>query len=285
MKPSLWDYLRAAFDARPLGMFVAPNWIGLAVFGLLGLVNPGFWLIGLGVEFGYLGLLATNRRFQRTVSASRLSTAQLEWQKKQDELVAQLTDVDQARYVALAARCRAILDQQLRASTPTPVLEAQSENLGRLIWTYLRLLNARRAMTRVLREAPSEGSSDALDGRIAELRSRLANPSLGEGLRTSLQGQLEILEQRLAQRTEGREKLAFLEAELARIQEQVELIRERAALAADSKELSTRIDEITSTLGGTTRWISDQQRLFGAMEDLLAEPPPMALPPRPSQRQ
>ena len=43
-KPS---YLAAAFNARPLGMPIPPNWFGIAAFGLLGaLVNPGLWLIG-----------------------------------------------------------------------------------------------------------------------------------------------------------------------------------------------------------------------------------------------
>ena len=55
-KPS---YLAAAFNARPLGMPVPPNWFGVAAFGLLGaLVNPGLWLIGLGLEGLYLWSLS-----------------------------------------------------------------------------------------------------------------------------------------------------------------------------------------------------------------------------------
>jgi len=49
-KPGFFDYVSAAFSARPLGMFVAPNWIGLAAAGLLGVVNPGFWVLGAGLE-------------------------------------------------------------------------------------------------------------------------------------------------------------------------------------------------------------------------------------------
>ena len=47
-KPGFFDYVTAAFNARPLGMFVAPNWIGLGAFGLLGLLNPGFWVSAWG---------------------------------------------------------------------------------------------------------------------------------------------------------------------------------------------------------------------------------------------
>ena len=73
MKPSLWDYLREAFNARPIGMFFAPNWAMLAGFGLAGyLHDPGWLVLGTGVELGYLLLLGTNARFQRFV-AGKLS--------------------------------------------------------------------------------------------------------------------------------------------------------------------------------------------------------------------
>ena len=68
-KPGFFDYIKAAFNARPLGMFVAPNWIGLGAFGLLGVMEPGFWVLGAGLELGYLLALATNERFQRLVAA------------------------------------------------------------------------------------------------------------------------------------------------------------------------------------------------------------------------
>jgi hypothetical protein len=74
-----FDYMRAAFSARPFGMFVAPNWVGVASFALLGLVNPGFWVLGGGLELGYLAVLSTNRRFQRTVDASNLSGCCRDW--------------------------------------------------------------------------------------------------------------------------------------------------------------------------------------------------------------
>ena len=71
-RPDIRECLRAAFSARPMGMFIPPNWIGLAAFGFLGLINPGFWLVGLGLELGYLSILTTNERFQRLVAGSGL---------------------------------------------------------------------------------------------------------------------------------------------------------------------------------------------------------------------
>ena len=282
MKLSFWQYLKAAFNARPFGMLVPPNWIGLALFGLLGLMNPGFWVIGAGLELGYLGTLVTNGRFQRAIAARQTAASDDKWSGKIEELVGKLNEADQRRYVALLARCRSILEQQVPTTSETSVqagLESQNASLSRLAWLYLRLLLMRQAIDKVLVD-DSDPDNRRLQGRLTDLKQRLADESIGDDLRRSLTSQLEILEQRMTQRSEGTEKLAFLEAELTRIHEQVELIREQAVLSTDPELLSQRIDEIATTLGGTSQWIRDQQQVYGVLQDLVAEPPPLPLQSR-----
>jgi len=264
----LVDYVRAAFNARPFGMFVAPNWVGVAAFGLLGLVNPGFWLLGAGLELGYLTVLSTNARFQRAIDALSQSGSDRDWQRKISELLQGLGEGDRRRYNALAARCQGVLEQQ--AQIGDVALEAQSAGLGRLLWMYLRLLVARTAIERVIGDA---SRSEPLDRRLKELEAEVSSPNVNDDLRRSLNSQLDILRQRIAQQADAREKIKFLDAEIVRIQEQVELIREQAALSTDPERLSERIDQIAATLGGTAQWIRDQQQVYGEMEDLLTEPP------------
>ncbi|HYK87652.1 MAG TPA: hypothetical protein VE398_02710 [Acidobacteriota bacterium] len=278
MKPSLWDYIREAFNARPIGMFIPPNWVGLGIFAFLGLANPGFWVVGLGLELAYLGVLATNERFQHLVGATRQWETRQRWQMKVDELVRQLSPEGQQRYRALEARCRAILEQQAHLGIVTTGLEAQGEGLGKLLWVYLRLLLTRQGIDRIVRGSnSSQEDADQIGERIANLQSRLKDQSVGEELRKSLSGQVEILQQRLEKRREAKDKTAFLDAELTRIQEQVELVREQAVLSTDSESVSQRIDQITTTLGGTTQWITEQQKIYGAVEDLMAEPPSLSI--------
>jgi chromosome segregation ATPase len=137
---------------------------------------------------------------------------------------------------------------------------------------FLRLLLARRTIGQVMGGAQNDAD---LQRKIAALERQQHQTGLSEELSRSLSGQLEILKQRLQQRTDGDRKLAFIEAELERIQQQVELIREQAAMSTDPELLSRRIDEIAGTLGSTGQWIREQQKVFGAMEDLLSEPPPL----------
>jgi hypothetical protein len=248
--------------------------VGLAAFGLLGLTNPGFWVLGAGLEVGYLLTLATNRRFQQTVVNRPLSASRAEWNQRIQKVLARLDATDRRTYERLAERCRSIIELQLHAAAEPPIgLEAQADSLGRLSWTFLRLLLARRTISDVLGGAQNDVD---LRKKIASLERQQDQPGLSEELGRSIGGQLEILRQRLAQRTDGDRKLAYIEAELERIEQQVELIREQAALSTDPELLSRRIDEIAATLGSTGQWIRDQQQVYGAMDDLLTEPPPLA---------
>jgi Zn-dependent oligopeptidase len=158
-------------------------------------------------------------------------------------------------------------------------LKAESEGLGRLLWIYVKLLLTRQSIQRVLKESGwGQDEKGTLDGRIKDLQQRIADTGLPEDVRKSLAGQVDILQQRQGKQREAVDKLAFLEAELDRIQQQVELIREQAVLATDPETVSQRIDEIAATLGGTTNWIQEQSQLYGKVEDLLDEPPSLAVP-------
>ena len=282
-KLGLTHYLKAAFNARPWGMFVAPNWVGLAAFGLLGVTNPGFWVLGAGLEVGYLLLLATNPRFQRTVAARPISAARSEWNDRIQALIKRLGTNDHARYDALSARCRSIIDLQTQGGSVMPHgIEAQTDSLGRLSWMFLRLLVARHTIQSVLGSGETGAS---LSNRLKKLERDAEDESRSADVRRSLSGQIDILRQRVEQHEEARRKAAYIEAELTRIEEQVELIREQAALSTDPDVLSRRIDEIAATLGGTGQWIKDQQQVYGAMDDLLSEPPPLAADARAKESQ
>lgn len=185
-------------------------------------------------------------------------------------------------------------------------LDSASASLGRLSWMYLRLLVTRQAIHEALTRTgddageavrprsdaeraarvrddrrtpdPGAGFDRELEERLRELQRQLADDALASDLRGSLGGQAEILQQRLAHRAEARERLAFLDAELARIEQQVELVREQAVGAPDAEAVSRRIDDIAATLGGTATWIREQQKIYGGVSDLLTEPPATVRP-------
>jgi hypothetical protein len=281
MKQGLWTYVKQAFNARPIGMFVPPNWIGLAGIALAGLLNPGFWAIGAGLELAYLFGLSSNKRFQRFVDGSAKLEERQQWQQKLQEIVAQLDPEDRERYVNLQRRCYTIIEQQ-RQNGETPELELQGEGLSKLLWIYLRLLRTRQSLLRIIRESLDldRGRGEPLDKRLKRLSGEVQSPSISEDLRKSLEGQLEILQQRMEKRRETRDKLAFLDAELVRIEEQVELLREQAVMSTTPHAVSERIDHIAGTLTDTQQWVRDQQQIMGNVDEILNEPPPMVVGPQ-----
>lgn len=275
MKKSFFNYIRAAFNAKPIGMFVAPNHLALACVGLLGaLVNPGFLVLGAGLELAYLYSLASNRRFRNYIDGCALQSQRQDWETSRKTLLLQLQPEEESLYHQLERRCKSILSKQ--GMRDSDLLMEQNEGLSRLLWIYLRLLTARRSILRMLEEGSAAGNDRKnLQNRLDKLDERTKDPNLNLELRKSLTGQQDILRQRLAKRDEAEEKLTYLDAELTRIREQVELIREQATLTTDPATVSRRIDEVSASLGGTSEWMSQQQQFFGTMEEFLADPPPM----------
>jgi hypothetical protein len=273
MKPGFMTYVGAAFNARPLGMPIPPNWLGLAAVGLLGLINPGYWLIGVGLELGYLLMVSSNQRFRATVDGKFLQANSGAWETKRAALISRLPQAERKRQEELETRCQAVLAQG-NSDEPLALDGQQAQGLAQLAWVHLRLLLSRVRLDQVLTEAepPAE-----LAKRIRDLEQRIAAPDTSDGLKASFTSQLEILTSRQTSHTSVREKLSLIDAELERLRQQVELVREQMALSTDASDASRTIDALGATLGETTRWLSDQRQILGEVEDLTAAPPPAAL--------
>lgn len=269
----MWRYVKAAFNLRPLGMFVAPNWVGLAAFAMLGLVNWGFWVLGAGVELAYLLGLAQNARFRAFVDArdgqGRGAADRL------GELLAHLDEASRAQHQELLSRCQLILDNVDEDSAGTSV---QHDALQRLVWLHLHLLHTRAGLDAMIAEAAArKESAKHLDEEIAALEVQRgdADPELGK----SLEAKLDVLRQRAERQREARTKLAQVAAELERVEHQVELLREEAVLSKEPATVARRIDAVSAGLNETMRWVRIEDGLDADAEE-AEEIPPMLTPPK-----
>ena len=66
-----------------------------------------------------------------------------------------------------------------------------------------------------------------------------------------------------------------MDAELARLRQQVSLVREQALLATDENSLGGSLDALSASLNEANRWLRDQHELFGGLVN--DEPPPAEL--------
>ncbi len=266
------SYLGAAFNLRPLGMPIPPNWFMLAAFGLLGaFVHPAWWLIGAGAEIGYLGLLLSNARFRAAVDASSKPSARSG--DRHAALLRELKAAERQVQQAIEKRCDDLIGLLRRLDADA--FGEQAERLAQLCWLHLRLLVARQALNTVL----AGREHGQLANQRANLEARLRQTDLDPAVRTSLEGQVAVLTDRARGHAEAATRLEVIEAEIERIRQQVELAREQALIATDANGLTRSVDVLASSLGEANRWLRDQRDLFSDIDPFADAPAPAMLFP------
>lgn len=253
-------YLWSAFNARPLGMPLPPNWFGLAAFALLGaFVSPGFWLLGAGLELGYLLLLARSARFRRAVDARHVQPADPAIQRY-EATVALLNPTQRARQQAVEARAREVLQLLSRSA----LMASHASSLEQLVWLNLRLLAAGQALNVVVQTATAESAE--LQQQEQQIDQRLADQDLSADLRRSLEQQKQVIDARQLAHNEGSKRKEHVDAELQRIEQQIALIREQTLLATDEEQIGVALNALTSSFNESSRWLNSQRDLLGVLE-------------------
>ena len=278
---SYGDYLKAAFlrSVRvPLLGRMPLNQMGIGVFLVAGLLNPGFWLLGLALELGLVFGLSSSKRFQRLVEAERRLAAQENISERIHNAVERLSVSSRARYRALLDQCRRIIgvSDALGGDTLGDLRHLQNRNLQQMLWIFLRLLTSREMIAVSLKGLDER----VISGEIAQLEARLESAAADSALARSLQGTIDIQRKRLDNLDRARTNLEVIDAELGRIEQQVELLREEAAVSGKPELLTARLDAVTSTMSDTSRWMDEHSELLGTLSDapegnLLADLPTM----------
>jgi len=260
------DYVKAAFGWRsrvPLLGHLPLNVLAVAGFAILGLGNPGFWLLGLAYEAAYLFLMAGNQRFQALVQGTRLLQERQVWQSKQNVIFANLDRQSQQRYLALTQECLQILKNTETLSTKPASEDLRSGGLNQLAWLFLKLLYSKIK----IRGITEQVTRAELEAEIKAIADKLAKESEASAIYRSLQGTLDIQKKRLENLVRADETLKVIDAELDRIEKQVTLLNEEASMASDPDTVTVRLDGVMESLQGTNKWISEQNELFGGLDD------------------
>jgi hypothetical protein len=293
-----WDYLKAAFNAGvrvPLLGDMPLNKMALAVFGVLGLANPGFWFLGAAAEIAYLGALSSSGRFQKLVQGERLAAKAQDHDDRVKASFQRLSRHAQTRYRNLVAECRQILGLAELEPGGDVFQGLRTGKLNELLWLFMRLLRSREQIT----STQARVERGELEEANASLRARAEAADPDSPLARSLWATLAIQEKRLENLDNAGRNLAVVDAELERIEQQVRLLREESAVSGSPEVLSARLDAVSSTLTETSRWMDEHsdllsteeghEALSGGLPSLpappLDEPPPIPRPPRKSERE
>jgi hypothetical protein len=259
-KLSYWDFVKEAFlrpfRSRALGALPLTQML-LVSFGLAGLFNPGFWLLGLAFLVSLVGGRSASARFQKLIEAERLAQRSHGADDRMQLVYSRLSSTSQRRYRDLVVLCREILG--LAAVPGDKVTDFRAGNLNQLLFLFLRLLSSREGIEDTLTRVDRR----QLEGDIESLRQRIAGvPDADGALARSLKATLEIQEKRLANLDAASANLAVIDSELERIEQQVRLVREESAISGRPEALSARLDAVSSTLSETSRWMDQHSDLL-----------------------
>ena len=230
---------------------------------MLGLANPGFWFLGAAAEAAYLLWLSSSDRFQKLVEGERLAADKRSYVSRIDQAVSRLSPESQKRYHKLLYECRKIIgiSESLDSSALESMKSLRGSGLNQLLWIFLRLLSSRE----VLDDNIASVDRATIEQEIGKLEKRAAAAEGDAALLRSLQGTLAIRRKRLENLGAAERSRRVINAELERIEQQVVLIREEAAVQGKADILSDRLESVTSSLNETNSWMEQNAAIFGEL--------------------
>lgn len=257
----MWRYLKAAFFVRvqvPALGRVPLNALAAAGFLILGFGHPGFWLLGLAAEAAIVPSLAFNKRFQKVVEAEDKQLSTGDSQSKRYSLVKLLPGDYQSRLAVLETRCDKVLEVYRNAQAEEFLIDTNRDALENLKWVYLKLLIARYHLL----TAGTEDTPESLDKKIKSIESQLQDAGESPALRQSKAATLDILKRRLANIHRREQSLEEVESDLIRVESQVDLILDNAAMQGKPQTISADIELASDLVSGG---------MFGEAESTVAD--------------
>jgi len=257
----VWRYLKAAFFVGvriPALGHLPLNALAAAGFLILGFGHPGFWFLGLAAEAAIVPSLAFNKRFQKIVDAEDKELSSGDSQTKRYSLVKLLPGDYQLRLAQLETRCDKVLEVYRNAQAEDFLIDTNREALENLKWVYLKLLIARYHLL----TAGTEDTPESLEKKIKSLEGELQNGRESPALRQSKAATLDILKRRLANVQRRGQSLEEVESDLTRVESQVDLILDNAAMQGKPQTITTDLELASDLVSGG---------IFGDAESAVAD--------------
>lgn len=243
----MWKYIKAAFAVKqhiPLLGSIPINAIILPIIACLTIIHPAFLLIGIGFEAALIYSLSSSPRFRQLVDSPKIQEIQRQQEDRRTELINKLNEPNRQQFLKLEKRIAQTQASYHEFDSPDYISEPNLKSLNSLAWIYLKLIFAKAALT------GSEGDQNAihLEQQIQNLKNELNNKQVSNSVRKSKEATLEILDKRLKHFVKRNDTIEEINADITRIEAQVELARDNARLHAKPEAISMDVDLASDTL-------------------------------------
>jgi hypothetical protein len=236
-------FLYRAFFARPdIPLLRLPwNALGVVAAGIAGFWDPAIWAVAGAGELIYLFTLASNPGFQQFTDEARKLELRGDSDDARYALLKRVGGAARQRYVKLEEKRRRLENLFREYSGDDLFFENNRDALQRLTWLYLNLLVAQR---NIVIAPPTDAYQ--LNRQIAAYERELA-AAPSESAKASLQATIRLLRERLHNIQHRETSLAEIDADLTRIETQIDFALEEASLRGRPNAVSANV-ELTSRL-------------------------------------
>ncbi len=236
-------YLFRAFFARPdIPLLRLPwNALGVVAAGIAGFWDPTIWAVAGAGEFMYLLTMASNPGFQQYLEATRNLELRGDTEDSRRSLIKRVGGAARQRYVKLEEKRRRLETLYRETAGDDLFFENNRDAMQRLTWLYLNLLVAQRNIV----VAPPSDARD-LQKQIAAYERELTTAPTA-AVRASQQATIRMLRERLDNIQHREVSLAEIDADLTRIETQLDYALEEASLRGRPNAISANV-ELTSRL-------------------------------------
>ncbi len=236
-------YLFRAFFARPdIPLLRLPwNALGVVAAGIAGFWDPTIWAVAGAGELMYLMTLASNPGFQRHLEDMRNVELRGDSDESRNSLIRRIGGAARQRYVKLEEKRRRLETLYRETAGDDLFFENNRDAMQRLTWLYLNLLVAQRNIVIM----PTTDARD-LQRQITAYEREMANAPTS-AIRASQQATIRMLRERMDNIQHRETSLAEIDADLTRIETQLDYALEEASLRGRPNAISANV-EITSRL-------------------------------------
>ncbi len=236
------------------------------------------------VEIAYLGLLATNERFQKAIEAEeakeKRATTAVSTEEAFRKITRALPPESLRRYEALRTRVRDLrqIGQDLRrpggTSGRVPFDNLQVQGLDRLLWIFLRLLYTEWSLRRFLDRTSEDrirADIEVLERRLEETPEDPTNPRRQKA-REAIEDTLQTSRSRLENLLKAHENYELVQLEIDRLDNKIRSLSEMVVNREEPEFISDQVDSVASSMIETERTMDELRFATGLLESDEAVP-------------
>lgn len=267
---ALGKYLKVAF----LNQWNLLAFLGATGFALIS-GAPDVWLpIILACEVGYLGLLGTHDKFQRSVDAQEAKAMRGDLSENAQTALRRILHLIprelKRKFGELRKRCEDLREIALDLNRPgtgtsvTSLEDVQLAGLDRLLWIYLKLLFTKHSLDRFFkttREVRIRGEIARVEERIERVEK--STNTRREAMLETLKDNLKTCNDRLENFSKAKDNLELVELEIERLENKIRSLSELAVNRQEPEFISGQVEAVASSMLATEETINELEFVTG----------------------